>query len=58
VDTLRFSGVVDPRTIRPGNTVPSTAIADVRVAFRGRGDLDRATTVGWLQRFFFSFSPL
>lgn len=58
VDTLRFSGVVDPRTIRPGNSVPSTAIADVRVAFRGRGDLDRAATVGWLQRFFFSFSPL
>jgi flagellar L-ring protein precursor FlgH len=58
VDSLRFSGVVDPRFIRPGNTIPSTQIADVRVEFRGRGDIDRAMTVGWLQRFFFSYSPL
>jgi flagellar L-ring protein precursor FlgH len=58
VDSLRFSGVVDPRFIRPGNTIQSTQIADVRVEFRGRGDLDRAMTVGWLQRFFFSYSPL
>jgi len=58
LDTLRFSGVVDPRTIRPGNTVASTQVADVRVEFRGRGDIDRAMTVGWLQRVFFSFAPL
>jgi flagellar L-ring protein precursor FlgH len=58
IDTLRFSGVVDPRSIRPGNSVASTQLADVRVEFRGKGDIDRAMTVGWLQRFFFSFSPL
>jgi flagellar L-ring protein precursor FlgH len=58
VDTLRFSGIVDPRFIRPGNTIASTQVADVRVDFRGRGDIDRAMTVGWLQRFFFSLSPL
>lgn len=58
VDSLRFSGVVDPRFIRPGNSIASTQVADVRVEFRGRGDIDRAMTVGWLQRFFFSFSPL
>jgi flagellar L-ring protein precursor FlgH len=58
VDSLRFSGIVDPRFIRPGNTIPSTQLADVRVEFRGRGDIDRAMTVGWLQRFFFSYSPL
>jgi flagellar L-ring protein precursor FlgH len=58
VDSLRFSGVVDPRFIRPGNVIPSTQVADVRVEFRGRGDIDRAMTVGWLQRFFFSWSPL
>lgn len=58
VDSLRFSGVVDPRFIRPGNTIVSTQVADVRVEFRGRGDIDRAMTVGWLQRFFFSWSPL
>ncbi len=58
VDSLRFSGIVDPRFIRPGNTIASTQVADVRVEFRGRGDIDRAMTVGWLQRFFFSWAPL
>ena len=58
VDSLRFSGVVDPRFIRPGNAISSTQVADVRVEFRGRGDIDRAMTVGWLQRFFFSWAPL
>lgn len=58
VDVLRFSGTVNPRSIRPGNVVPSNQIADVRMDFTGRGDIDRAMTVGWLQRFFMSFSPL
>jgi len=58
IDSLRFSGVVDPRSIRPGNSVASTQVADVRVEFRGKGDIDRAMTVGLLQRFFFSHSPL
>lgn len=58
VDSLRFSGIVDPRFIRPGNTIVSTQIANVRVQFRGKGDIDRAQTVGWLQRFFFSYAPL
>lgn len=58
VDSLRFSGIVDPRFIRPGNVIASTQVADVRVQFRGRGDIDRAMTTGWLQRFFFSFAPL
>ncbi|HVL56971.1 MAG TPA: flagellar basal body L-ring protein FlgH [Burkholderiaceae bacterium] len=58
IDVLRFSGTVNPKTIRPGNVVPSNQVADVRVEFRGRGDIDRAMTVGWLQRFFFSYSPL
>lgn len=58
VDSLRFSGVVDPALIRPGNTINSTQVADVRLEFRGRGDIDRAMTTGWLQRFFFSYAPL
>lgn len=58
VDSLRFSGIVDPMTIRPGNSISSTQIAEVRVEFRGRGDIDRAMTTGWLQRFFFSYAPL
>jgi flagellar L-ring protein precursor FlgH len=58
IDSLRFSGVVDPRSIRPGNTIASTQIADVRLQFSGRGDIDRAMTTGWLQKFFFNYAPM
>jgi flagellar L-ring protein precursor FlgH len=58
VDSLRFSGVIDPRQIRPPNMIASTQVADVRLEFRGRGDIDRAMTTGWLQKIFFSFAPL
>ena len=55
---LRFSGVVNPATILAGNTVNSTQIADARLQVRGNGDVDRAQTTGWLQRFFLSWWPL
>jgi flagellar L-ring protein precursor FlgH len=58
VETLRFSGVISPVTILPGNTVNSTQVADARLQVRGRGDIDRAQTSGWLARFFMSFSPI
>jgi flagellar L-ring protein precursor FlgH len=58
VDSLRFSGVIDPRQIRPPNMIASTQVADVRLEFRGRGDIDRALTTGWMQKLFFSFAPL
>ena len=57
VDVLQFSGTVDPRTIRPGNTVPSTQVADVRVLSRGRGAQADAQTFGWLSRFFLTLLP-
>ena len=58
VDVLRFSGQVDPRNIQTGNTVASTAIANVRVEQRGRGAAAQANTVGWLGRFFLSVMPI
>jgi flagellar L-ring protein FlgH len=58
VDVLRFSGQVDPRAIQPGNTVQSTAIANVRVEQRGRGQLAEAQSVGWLARYFLSLWPI
>jgi flagellar L-ring protein precursor FlgH len=58
VDVLRFSGVVAPQTIQADNRVPSNKVADARVEFRGRGDVDRAQTVGWLSRFFLSWLPI
>lgn len=58
VDVLRFSGQVDPRSITPGNTVVSTAVANVRVLQRGRGQAAEAQSMGWLARFFQSVLPL
>jgi flagellar L-ring protein precursor FlgH len=58
VDVLRFSGQVDPRAIGPGNSVASTAVANVRVEHRGRGAAANANAVGWLSRFFLSVMPI
>ena len=58
VEALRFSGVVNPATVLPGNLVSSTQVADARLEVRGRGDIDSAQTVGWLARFFLSFLPI
>lgn len=57
VDVLRFSGTVDPRTIRPGNVVPSTQVANVRIESRSRGALGEAQAIGWLGRFFLNVFP-
>ena len=58
VDVLQFSGQVDPRTILPGNVVPSAQIANVRIQQRGRGAQAEAQTIGWLARFFLSVLPI
>ncbi|MGD9943759.1 MAG: flagellar basal body L-ring protein FlgH [Burkholderiaceae bacterium] len=58
VEVLRFSGVINPATVLPGNVVASTQVADARLEVRGRGDIDRAHTMGWLSRFFLSFLPI
>ena len=57
VDVLRFSGTIDPRIMQTGNIVNSTQVANVRVESKGRGAQGEAQTVGWLSRFFLSFSP-
>jgi flagellar L-ring protein FlgH len=57
VDVLRFSGTIDPRMMQPGSIISSTQVSDVRVESRGRGAQGEAQTVGWLSRFFLSFSP-
>lgn len=54
---IRFSGVVDPRSILGTNTVSSTQVADARIEYRTRGVLDEAQTMGWMQRIFLSVSP-
>jgi len=54
---IRFSGVVDPRSINGDNTVSSTKVADARIEFRSKGVMDETQTMGWFQRFFLNLSP-
>ena len=55
---IRFSGVVNPRTISGTNTVPSTHVADARIEYVGNGYINEAQNMGWLQRFFLNLSPM
>lgn len=57
VEFIRFSGVVNPRTITGQNTVPSTQVADARIEYVGEGYINEAQHMGWLQRFFLNISP-
>lgn len=54
---VRFSGVVDPRSITGANTVLSTQVADARIEFRSQGRMDEVQEMGWLQRFFLNIAP-
>lgn len=54
---IRFSGVVDPRSISGAGTVPSTQVADARIEYRSKGRMDEVQEMGWLQRFFLNISP-
>jgi flagellar L-ring protein precursor FlgH len=54
---LKFSGVVNPALIQPGNVVSSTQVADARLDYRGGGNIEQAQMQGWLGRFFNSWSP-
>lgn len=57
-DTVRFSGVINPATIQPGNTVASTQVADARIETVSRSNIDLAKVAGFLVRFFMTFNPL
>lgn len=54
---IRFSGVVNPRTVSGNNTVPSTLVADARIEYTAKGYIDEAQHMGWMQRFFLNVMP-
>ncbi len=56
-EMLRFSGIVNPTTIQAGNTLNSTQVADARLEYIGRGYIDEAQSMPWLQRIFVNFLP-
>lgn len=49
---IRISGLVRREDIASNNTISSTRVADVRIAYSGTGTLASANEPGWLSRFF------
>lgn len=54
---IRISGMVNPDSITNGNSVASTAIADARVEYRTKSNIDGAEVQSMLSRFFLSLLP-
>jgi flagellar L-ring protein precursor FlgH len=54
---LYISGVIRPSDIAPDNSVDSRLIADARVEFTGRGDIDDQVERGWLTKFLDAVNP-
>lgn len=54
---LYISGVIRPPDIAPDNSVDSALIADARVEFTGRGDIDDQVERGWLNKILDAVSP-
>ena len=46
---VRFSYIVNPIDIQPGNTISSTRVANARIEQQGSGALRNNTRTGWLQ---------
>ncbi|HUN69906.1 MAG TPA: flagellar basal body L-ring protein FlgH [Burkholderiales bacterium] len=57
IETLRFSGVVNPVNIVNGNTVNSTNVADARIEADSHSNVKPEQVLGFLGRFFLSFLP-
>jgi flagellar L-ring protein precursor FlgH len=51
---IRIRGLVRPADITPDNTVASSKVADARISFGGRGNLNNSTEMGWGDRLFMS----
>lgn len=50
VSALRFSGVVNPRDIGPGNVVQSRDVLNASIESVAQGDISEGATRSWLQR--------
>lgn len=57
VEVLKFSGTVDPRTIRTGNVISSAQVANARIASGSLGAQGQAQAMGWMSRIFMNYLP-
>jgi flagellar L-ring protein FlgH len=54
---VRIKGIVRPTDIDGYNQVLSTRVADAEITYSGKGEIARASSQGWLGRFFSRVSP-
>lgn len=51
-ELVQVQGIVRAADISPDNTIPSSKVADARIAYGGRGAVAQSNAMGWLSRFF------
>lgn len=56
-EQIQISGIVRQADVDFDNTVPSTRVADARITYSGKGEIARASSQGWLGRFFSRIAP-
>ncbi|CAL4043040.1 Flagellar L-ring protein [Buchnera aphidicola (Tetraneura ulmi)] len=55
---IKFTGIVNPRTIDKDNSVISTQIANANIEYVNNNYTNSINKMGWLQRWFFKIWPL
>lgn len=56
-EVVQFSGIVRAADINADNRILSSRVADAKINYKGKGDIARSSSQGWLQRFFSIISP-
>lgn len=56
-EVIQIAGIVRAADIDSSNSVLSTRVADARITYTGKGEIARASTQGWLGRFFSRIAP-
>jgi len=51
-ELVQIQGIVRAADIATDNTIPSSKVADARIAYGGRGAVAQSNAMGWLGRFF------
>ncbi|XLM19622.1 flagellar basal body L-ring protein FlgH, partial [Chromobacterium piscinae] len=57
-ESIRLSGVVNPRDVAPDRTVSSLKVADARIEQQTKGNNRLYNEPGWLTKFFMSLLPI
>ncbi|MDH7639640.1 flagellar basal body L-ring protein FlgH [Sphingomonas oryzagri] len=56
-EVIQIAGLIRAADIDSTNTVLSTRVANAQINYTGKGEIARASTQGWLGRFFSRVSP-